>query len=217
MRTGIASAYRQLRELLTTFRLRMDGAGLGSALAATVREFEARGGLTIRLRDRLPAGLLTANEEVHVLQIVREALSNVVRHAHARTCRVMLDRRAGAACVVVSDDGVGHPAATGAARAQTGAQAGADDAALHHGSTIMRERAQSLDGSLAIEPRAGGGTRVVLRFRPRALQQPAARGGEGQAMPAAAARPGATAIARGGPAAAAGATAQRRPSSREHA
>jgi two-component system nitrate/nitrite sensor histidine kinase NarX len=218
MRTGIASAYRQLRELLTTFRLRMDGAGLGSALAATVREFEARGALLIRLRDRLPAGLLTANEEVHVLQIVREALSNVVRHAHARTCRVMLGRvpggRAGAACVVISDDGVGHPAATGGTRAQAQAD---HAAAFHHGSTIMRERAQSLGGSLTIEPRAGGGTRVVLRFLPRALQQTVADAADGQVMRAAAASPDATTIARGDSAAAAGATAQRRPSGREHA
>ena len=163
MRTGIASAYRQLRELLTTFRLRMDGAGLGSALADTVREFEHRGSLRMRLRDRLPPGLLGANEEVHVLQIVREALSNVVRHAGAGDCWVIIGQAGGSVQVVIGDDGVGYPASdalpSDALRT----------AALHHGTTIMRERAQSLGGALDIQVRAGGGTRVVLCFRPRAL------------------------------------------------
>jgi two-component system nitrate/nitrite sensor histidine kinase NarX len=162
MRSGIASAYRQLRELLTTFRLKMDGAGLGSALADTTREFAHRGGLSIRLRDRLPAERLSANEEVHLLQIVREALSNVVRHAQARVCRVVLGLDAqGDVCVAICDDGRG-PAATAASQPP---QPGGG--ALHHGTTIMRERARSLGGRLTIMPRRGGGTRVCLRFRPR--------------------------------------------------
>ncbi len=164
MRSGLASAYRQLRELLTTFRLRMDGAGLGSALSDTVREFEQRGALRIHLRDRLPPGLLSANEEVHVLQIVREALSNVVRHAGAGRCWVIIGQAAGNVCVVVGDDGVGHPAPdVNEAEIRSAAM-------LHHGTSIMRERAQSLGGVLGIQARGGGGTRVVLRFPPRVLR-----------------------------------------------
>ena len=164
MRAGIASAYRQLRELLTTFRLRMDGAGLGSALADTVREFAHRGGTRIRLRERLPPGLLGANEEVHVLQIVREALSNVLRHAGAEHCWVIIGPAGNGLRIVVGDDGVGHSAA-GAIPADT-----RHSAALHHGTTIMRERAHSLGGALEIQRRAGGGTRVVLCFQPRLLR-----------------------------------------------
>jgi two-component system, NarL family, nitrate/nitrite sensor histidine kinase NarX len=168
LRTGIASAYRQLRELLTTFRLKMDGAGLGSALADTVRELEARGGLRIRLRYGLPPTLLGANEEVHVLQIVREALSNVVQHARARNCRVLLGLQAGRVCVAVSDDGVGLAMLADESRRA------ADPLRGHHGTTIMRERAESLGGELTLAPRAGGGTRVVLRFRPRSVGEVAA-------------------------------------------
>jgi two-component system nitrate/nitrite sensor histidine kinase NarX len=171
MRTGIASAYRQLRELLTTFRLKMDEAGLGSAVAETVREFEARGALRIRLRDRLPPALLTANEEVHVLQIIREALSNVLRHARARACHVMLGAADGSVCVVVSDDGVGPEAGGDITRPDRDG-----GAAVHHGTSIMRERARSLGGSLAIGPRMGGGTRVLLRFPARALRGAAENG-----------------------------------------
>jgi two-component system, NarL family, nitrate/nitrite sensor histidine kinase NarX len=39
LREGLNSAYRQLRELLTTFRLRIEGEGLAAALQTTVTEF----------------------------------------------------------------------------------------------------------------------------------------------------------------------------------
>ncbi|KAA6186306.1 HAMP domain-containing protein [Thiohalocapsa marina] len=161
LRTGINSAYRQLRELLTTFRLKMDGQGLGSALIATVREFGQRGHLDIALHDRLPAGVLSANEEVHVLQIVREALSNVVRHARATQCRVELvlqralqgEQAHADAVVTITDDGRGfHPQPPGQG---------------HYGMTIMHERAASLDGSIRIDSQPGCGTELRLSFRPR--------------------------------------------------
>jgi len=157
LRTGIGSAYRQLRELLTTFRLRMDGAGLGSALAATVRELEGRGGLAIALDDRLPPGLLSPNEEVHVLQIVREALSNVARHARATRCRVGLLIEGEQVQVSVIDDGAGILSQ--------------DDAAAprhtHYGMIIMTERAESLGGAVEVGAGPEGGTAMRLRFRPR--------------------------------------------------
>jgi len=159
IRTGISSAYRQLRELLTTFRLRMDGHGLGSALIATAEEFQARSHLRIELNDHMPADLLSPNEEVHVLQIVRESLSNVVRHAEATHCRIDLAFATGEAEVEISDDGVGCPAGTSDMTADH----------THYGSTIMRERAQTLGGRVETESRPNLGTTVRLRFRPRFL------------------------------------------------
>jgi two-component system nitrate/nitrite sensor histidine kinase NarX len=153
MREGINSACRQLRELLTTFRLKMDDRGLGRALEATVEEFRGRGAVGIALDNRLPSALLTANEEIHVLQIVREALSNVIRHANARRAIVSLRQSGGVLEVAIEDDGCG----IGPEQAR----------AAHYGMTIMRERAASLDGSLEVTVTAGGGTRVHLRFRHR--------------------------------------------------
>jgi two-component system nitrate/nitrite sensor histidine kinase NarX len=47
----------------------------------------------------------------------------------------------------------------------------------HYGLSIMRERANSLGGELALEPRQGGGTRVSVTFAPdRMAPEPAARG-----------------------------------------
>jgi two-component system nitrate/nitrite sensor histidine kinase NarX len=163
LRTGISSAYRQLRELLTTFRLKMVGRGLADALADTAQEFRARSHLDITLDDRLPIGLLSPNEEVHVLQITREALSNVVRHARAQRCRVSLAAHADRVEIIITDDGIGL-------RGDRGGHG-------HYGMTIMRERAASLGGWLEIDSPPSGGLRVRVGFPPRGIGQ----GGGGSA------------------------------------
>ena len=151
LRDGLNEAYRQLRELLTTFRLRIDGRGLNAAIDDTVREFRRRSGLEISLDNSLAGLELAASREIHVLQIIREALSNIERHARARRVAVRLATDgAGRVRVTVEDDGVGF-----------------DETARplqRYGIVIMRDRAQSLDGRLAVMPREGGGTRVELDF-----------------------------------------------------
>lgn len=150
---GLNNAYRQLRELLTTFRLKTAAGGLRAALEAAAAEFAERGGLPIRFEDALGECPLSANEEIHCLQIAREALSNVVRHAQASRARVSLCQGSdGAVELRIEDDGIGL--------------APGGDPLQHHGLTIMRERAQSLAGELSVEARETGGTRIALRFRP---------------------------------------------------
>jgi two-component system nitrate/nitrite sensor histidine kinase NarX len=151
LRDGTTSAYRQLRELLTTFRLRMDGRGLGQALVETVQEFRNRSTVDIALDNRLPPSLLTPNEEIHVLQIIREALSNVSRHAHAKAATVSLRAHKGLVEVVVQDNGRGISASEPKIR--------------HYGMTIMKERAISLNGAIEVTAMRDGGTRVQLQFR----------------------------------------------------
>lgn len=153
LRAGLSGAYRQLRELLTTFRLKMEGQNLSGALRQTVAEFAERGNLEIGLDIALAGCPLTPNEEIHVLHVVREALSNIVNHAHATRADVRLALRPdGELEVAVEDDGVGI----------------SKSADLHHyGMTIMEERARTLAGHVAVSPRPRGGTRVALVFRPQ--------------------------------------------------
>jgi two-component system nitrate/nitrite sensor histidine kinase NarX len=152
LRAGLNAAYRQLRELLVSFRLELDGE-FPELLRATVDEYAARGGLQARLDSQLAGCVLSPNQEVHVLQIVREALANVVRHAAAARVWVRLYRSGSdKLAVMVEDDGVGlhgEPA----------------DTRHHHGMAIMRERARGLGGLLEIGARPGGGTRLTLCFR----------------------------------------------------
>jgi two-component system nitrate/nitrite sensor histidine kinase NarX len=151
LRDGLNSAYRQLRELLTTFRLRMDEAGLNAALEKTVDEFRERGKVDIELDNHLGGCKLGPNAEIHVIQVVREALSNVVRHAHAE--HAVVSARCdvnGNVSVAVDDDGVGMPDET--------------ERQHHYGLAIMQERARGVEGELKLIRSALGGTRVELRF-----------------------------------------------------
>ncbi|HEX4869098.1 MAG TPA: histidine kinase [Moraxellaceae bacterium] len=154
---GLNDAYRQLRELLTTFRLSLSDGDLMNAMKVAVEEFSRRGGFRIFLQnDELPVPL-AATEEIHLLQILRESLSNCCRHAGASQVWVQLRQAGEDVELIVEDDGRGFAAP--------------DAEQQHHGLTIMNERARSICGTLEIGPRQPRGTRVHLRFRPRFLAE----------------------------------------------
>ena len=158
LKEGLDTAYRQLRELLTTFRLQIDGQGLGPAMANTVDEFNARGETAILLDNQLKTSPFSVNEEIHVLQIVREALSNVIHHSKATEARVSLGCDADKSIrVCVEDNGIGIPQKT--------------ERTHHYGLAIMCERTNSLHGDLQIKQQDHGGTRVCLRLQPTTTQQ----------------------------------------------
>ncbi len=150
LRDGITEAYRQLRELLSTFRLKMEG-DFRTLLTGAVDEYASRGGIKISLETNLAGCHLSPNQEIHSLQIVREALSNVLRHAQASQAWVRVIHHGGAGEVLASieDDGIGIASPSDA---------------HHYGMSIMRERALGLHGQIAIAPRPQGGSIVTLRF-----------------------------------------------------
>jgi two-component system nitrate/nitrite sensor histidine kinase NarX len=151
LRTGVNAAYRELRELLTTFRLALGEEGFDGAVRDVIAEFERRSGVRATLVNDILRVELSANEQVHVLQVVREALTNIEHHARAKHAWISLTRSAGNLIEVrIEDDGVGIAA--------QGSRHG------HFGLAIMQDRARSVGGRLDIEGRAGGGTRVRLGF-----------------------------------------------------
>ncbi|WP_043531412.1 histidine kinase [Litchfieldella xinjiangensis] len=153
LRTGLNSAYRQLRELLTTFRLKLETPGLQSALRQTTQEFADRMNIQVEFDYDVPPHLLNPNEEIHVLQIVREALANTHKHAQAHWARVKVCFADAKLQVRIEDDGIGL--------------ASSDSPPQHYGLVIMRDRAQTLGGELDVENRKDGGTRVALNFVPQ--------------------------------------------------
>ncbi|MEH0876119.1 nitrate/nitrite two-component system sensor histidine kinase NarX [Pectobacterium cacticida] len=150
MREELNTAYRQLRELLTTFRLKLSESGLLAALRASVDEFSKRLGYPIGLHYRLPPQSVSAHKGIHVLQIVREALSNIYKHAQATQVDITLQRRADYIELSVTDNGIGI----------------SDDAsrANHYGLIIMRDRARGLHGECVVRRRTSGGTEVNVSF-----------------------------------------------------
>lgn len=158
LQEGLNSAYRQLRELLTTFRLKMDSSGLLSSLQTSIKQFSEQSVLDISLDYRLSNLPLTPNEEIHLLQIIREALQNAVRHSGGQSVTVKVyqsDQKQ--VQVSIEDDGVGI--------------AQSPEKLNHYGLAIMRERSKNLGGDVTIRRREEGGTGVYFGFTPDYLQQ----------------------------------------------
>lgn len=160
LRTGLNSAYRQLRELLTTFRLKLEGPGLQFALRQTIEEFSQRMAITVELDYDVPPYLLNPNEEIHVLQIIREALANTHKHAQAHWAGVTVHFADARLLVRIEDDGIGLE----------------DDSSppMHYGLVIIRDRTTTLNGELSITNRPAGGASIEIVFTPltaRLIQQ----------------------------------------------
>lgn len=152
LREGLNAAYRELRELLTTFRLKIEGNGLVPTLEKTAEEFASRGNMQISIVSQLEGSHLSANEEIHIMQIVREALANVVHHAKAAHASVSIEHGSDdVISVIIDDDGIGLDSKQSETH--------------HYGMSIMQERARSLGGSFHVHTRAIGGTRIIFRFQ----------------------------------------------------
>lgn len=150
MREELNVAYRQLRELLTTFRLKLTEPGLLAALESTLNEFNQRLGFTINFDYQLPAKCVNSHQSIHVVQIVREALNNILQHANANWAEVSLSLDNGMVELKINDNGEGISPEP--------------EKLNHYGLIIMRERANSLNGSYTIKVREQGGTQVFVKF-----------------------------------------------------
>ncbi|NPE57306.1 nitrate/nitrite two-component system sensor histidine kinase NarX [Dickeya dadantii] len=162
MRDETNTAYRQLRELLTTFRLKLSESGLLAALRATADEFSQRLGYDIALDYQLPLQAVSAHQGIHLLQIVREALSNIYKHAQATAVNITLRQQQRHIELRVRDNGIGISDDIGRAN--------------HYGLIIMRDRARSLHGDCTIQRLASGGTEVCVSFLADYLQPPVLSG-----------------------------------------
>jgi signal transduction histidine kinase len=122
---------------------------LDKALRALVEEFQARSGvLTIVDVDEEVAAEL-ASVATDVIQLTREALSNVGRHAEAATCRVSLRHRDHVAVLEIDDDGRGFAAQT---------------TKRGDGLTNLEDRAAALGGKTSIESVPTQGTTVRIEL-----------------------------------------------------
>jgi signal transduction histidine kinase len=122
---------------------------LEAALERLLEELEQKNGVT-GVAD-IDAGVAAelASRAGDVVQLTREALSNVGRHSGAKTCRVTLSRSDSAALLEIDDDGSGF---------DTGAPGSGQ------GLRNMRERVQGMGGSLEIESGADRGTLLRIRI-----------------------------------------------------
>lgn len=138
--TAARKALSEVRAAVTGYRQ----SGLSGALASARASLAAA---NVELHEQVQALALPAAQE-HVLALaLREAITNVVRHAGATRCSLGLALEKGAAVLRVADDGA-------RLRGETGLRHG-------NGLTGMRERVVSVGGQLSINIDAG----VALELR----------------------------------------------------
>jgi len=142
-------AYHQTRELITASRLTMQSESLSQGVINSVREFEHQSAIVFELDNRLPMNVLPPKQSIQILYIIRESLSNIVRHSHATHAWISLRfTSAGELQIQIEDNGSGIDFK--AARADS------------FGLQIMNERAERVGATLQITDRQAGGTLVKL-------------------------------------------------------
>ncbi len=146
--TVARQALAQVREAVVGIR----ATGLQAELAAARLALLSA---DVRLDHQLAPVTLPPAAELALAMGLREAVTNIVRHADAHRVDVELASGQGGVRLAISDDGRG-----GIGREGTGL-------------TGMRERLAALGGRLDIDSPPGGGTRLVLQLPPAALEGPA--------------------------------------------
>ncbi|MEO7937063.1 MAG: histidine kinase, partial [Burkholderiaceae bacterium] len=151
--TGVRESYADVRELLVHFRTRTSGEDIEPALQTTLRKFELQSHLPTTLRMEGHGLPLAPDQQVQVLHIVQEALSNIRKHALAT--QVWLDvRQQPHWRFEIRDNGCGFDLETDFH----------DE--THVGLRIMRERAERVGGQFEVLSTRGRGTSVILTLAP---------------------------------------------------
>ena len=155
----------EARALVAAFApVGLHGTTLPDAVRRLTERFGAETGLSVDLDAAGDFTGLGREQEVVVLRVAQEALTNVRRHARARQVAVRLLADDRGVRVEVGDDGVGFaPAATAAAGSSPG-----------FGLAGMRGRVRDVGGDLDVASAPGRGTRVTVRvpLRPPAAPAP---------------------------------------------
>ncbi len=125
----------------------LDHASLLDALRRLTGDVEQRYGVVSTVECDASSAALLQPVAVDVLQMVREALGNVARHAHALSCRVRVRAGDEAVHITVEDDGVGF-----------------DPGTVREGQGLrnLSDRAGALRGSLRIDSAVRAGTTVEI-------------------------------------------------------
>jgi len=149
---AIGAATEEVRRIARGLRPpALDMLGLAPAIESHARTLSEATGITIESDLAPVGGHLTPEAELAIYRVFQEALSNVVRHSHARHVELRMHLRPGFVEASIRDDGRGFDVA---------------DALSEHGRGLglfgMKERASYVGGRVDIESRPGGGTKVSV-------------------------------------------------------
>jgi len=143
--TGIRSIRNVTNDLRPSL---LDDLGLLPALRSLVADFSERSGIRTGLAVPTTLPPLSREAELALFRALQEALSNVLRHAQARTVDIGISIDASGVLLQVSDDGKGLP---------SGVSPETLELQGHMGLAGMRERITALGGTVRLQARAGAG------------------------------------------------------------
>jgi signal transduction histidine kinase len=148
VRDLVVATLQDVRRLAVELRpAALDDFGLAAALERLTENFAEQTGLAVELESGLGEERLPADIETVLYRLVQEALTNVVKHAHAERVSIVLQRKERAVSAVIEDDGRG----LSDGRGQEGL-----------GLVGMRERVALVNGRLRIESSANAGTTLLV-------------------------------------------------------
>ncbi|HKX39895.1 MAG TPA: CHASE3 domain-containing protein [Burkholderiaceae bacterium] len=155
LNSGIALKRRIIEDLRPSS---LDNLGLTAALEILLREFGERA--EIEVVRRLEKVRLTPAGQLTIYRLVQEALTNVVKYAHASRVEIALEMRASRAMISVRDNGVGFdPNKPGSGS---------------HGLLGMRYRIEAQGGRMNLTTAPGKGTLIEATLPEGVATPPAA-------------------------------------------
>src|SRR5574343_90576 len=154
LREGVQESYDDVRELLVHSRTRVHQSDLDSAINAALEKFEGQTGIETAFERCGSALPMPPTDEIQIMHIVQESLSNIRKHAKAAHVRVVVDQDMTNSRITVADDGVGFDP-------NNDPNCQSD---RHVGLKIMRERAHRIGGECRITSEPGKGTCVTLNL-----------------------------------------------------
>ena len=141
----------ELRRLAMDLRpMALDDLGLVAAIRTYAGQAAKESGIHVTVHAAESIGRLPGDLEIVLYRAVQEGLTNIVRHAHARTSRIVLERSARAVWLTIADDGQG----------MTNVERAGDGMGLEG----MRERVALVGGRLELDSTPGEGTRVIIEL-----------------------------------------------------
>ena len=152
LRAGVQESYEDVRELLLNFRTRLQDSNLESEMRNVVSKFQRHTGVHGVIEFVGSGAPVASEQQLQVLFILQEALSNVRKHAQASEVNVRVENERDFK-LIIADDGVGF--------SMNEAKEKGD---AHVGLHIMQERAERLSAQLNIESTPGVGTRIILHL-----------------------------------------------------
>lgn len=151
---SVDGAIRDMRRYIVRLKAPNEEASLDEQLRLLVRDLQREARIPVRIKaDPVEAGLISAEAIMDILLIVREAVSNAVRHARASEVRIALVRDERGINLSIVDDGIGFDPE----------QRPKGAAGEHLGLDNMYRRAASVGGHLSIHSEPGHGTEILLR------------------------------------------------------